>query len=70
METGGVRPINWDIPTCILYGEKDQLTSWLPITTFADRIGARLTVMKDGEHWFHTPGQMEFWDNWIIESIK
>lgn len=63
-------PIKWSIPTCILYGEKDNLTSEETISEFADRIGAALTVMKDGEHWFHTDTQMNFLDNWIRNSLN
>ena len=48
-----------------IYGEKDNLTSIETISEFAERIGASLTVMKDGEHWFHTEEQMEFLDDWI-----
>ncbi|MDD6095319.1 MAG: alpha/beta hydrolase [Clostridia bacterium] len=63
-------PIEWSIPTCILYGEKDNLTSIETVSEFADKIGATLTVMKGGEHWFHTDAQMEFLDNWIKKSIQ
>ena len=63
-------PIKWHTPTCILYGEKDNLTSKETIFEFADKIGATLTVMKDGEHWFHTNEQMQFLDHWICNSIK
>lgn len=38
-------PIRWDNPTCILYGEKDQLTSKETISEFARRPVAKLTVM-------------------------
>ena len=62
-------PIKWSISTCILYGENDHLTSRETISGFADRIGAELAVMEDGEHWFHTNEQMEFLDNWIRNSI-
>lgn len=58
-------PIVWTVPTHILYGEKDNLTSLDTVSAFARQIGADLTVMKDGEHWFHTPEQMEFLDRWI-----
>jgi predicted alpha/beta hydrolase family esterase len=61
--------ITWNVPTSILYGEKDHITSLDTITSFANKINARLTVMPDGEHWFHTREQMEFLDNWIIENI-
>ena len=62
-------PIEWDIPTHILYGEKDNLSSVETVSGFADRIGATLTVMKDGEHWFHTEEQMSFVDRWISRFI-
>ncbi|MGN0508899.1 MAG: alpha/beta hydrolase [Ruminococcus sp.] len=62
-------PIEWNIPTCILYGEKDNLTSIDIMSAFATQIGAMLTVMKSGEHWFHTNEQMGFLDNWIRNSI-
>lgn len=61
--------IRWSIPTRILYGAKDHLTSMETVTEFADRIGAELTVMEDGEHWFHTDEQMRFLDAWIGNSI-
>ena len=63
-------PIAWRIPTCILYGERDHLTSGETISGFADRIGADLTVMEDGEHWFHTEEQMKVLDQWISSSIR
>lgn len=63
-------PIAWSIPAYILYGEKDNLTSIDTISAFAKQIGASLTVMKDGEHWFHTDEQMKFLDNWISNSLN
>ena len=59
-------PISWHIPTHILYGENDNLTSQETMSAFAMRIGAELTVMQGGEHWFHTEEQMHFLDNWIM----
>ena len=61
-------PIKWNIPTCILYGGKDHLTSRETIFEFTNQIGATLTVMENGEHWFHTDAQMKFLDNWISTS--
>ena len=61
--------IKWSIPTCILYGGKDHLTSRETISEFTERIGANLTVMEDGEHWFHTEEQMKVLDHWIRNSI-
>lgn len=58
-------PIQWTTPTYILYGSKDHLTSLDTIQSFARGIGAPVTIMEGGEHWFHTKEQMEFLDQWI-----
>ena len=63
-------PIKWNIPTCILYGGKDHLTNRETVSEFAHRIGADLTVMEDGEHWFHTAEQMKVLDHWISNSTR
>ncbi len=62
-------PIVWDIPTGILYAENDNMTSMDTIMKFANKIGANLTVMKNGEHWFHTEEQIIFLDNWFKKFI-
>lgn len=53
-------PTFWTVPTHILYGENDDLTSFKMICEFANRAGATLTVMKNGEHRFSTAEQMRF----------
>ena len=58
-------PVAWRVPTRILYGEKDSLTSMETISAFAAQHGAELTIMPGGEHWFHTAEQMRFLDDWI-----
>ena len=62
-------PIRWTVPTRILYGDRDFLTPPETMSAFAARIGAQLTVMPGGEHWFHTPEQMAFLDRWIKEPF-
>lgn len=63
-------PIVWNVPTDILYAEKDHLISKETIYDFARSHQAIVTVMKNGEHWFHTEKQMEFLDNWLMECLK
>ena len=58
-------PIRWDVPTQILYGKNDNLTSYETVHAFAEKHNAVLTVMEGGEHWFHTEKQMQFLDDWI-----
>lgn len=60
-------PIKWNAPTAILYGSKDNLTSFETISAFAEKHNAKLTVMENGEHWFHTEEQMQFLDDWIVK---
>lgn len=62
-------PITWNIPTSILFGAKDHLTAYDTVSAFASKIGAELTVMEDGEHWFHTDAQMAFLDKWFKRNI-
>ena len=62
-------PIYWNIPTEILYAEKDNMTSINTMTKVSKKINANITVMPGGEHWFHTKEQMDFLDNWIKINI-
>lgn len=62
-------PIIWNIPTHILYAENDNITSLETMMNFANKIGATVTIMNHGEHWFHTEEQMNFLDNWFRKFI-
>lgn len=59
----------WTIPTAILYGAKDNLISYGTVSDFALKHDISLTIMENGEHWFHTEEQMQFLDNWLIELL-
>ena len=58
-------PIQWRVPTAILYGSGDALMPRETVEAFARRTGAALTVMENGEHWFHTEEQMQVLDGWV-----
>lgn len=58
-------PVRWTASTKILYGGKDDLTSLETISRFAKTHNADLTVMENGEHWFHAEEQMKCLDDWI-----
>ena len=45
-------PVNWSVPTCILYGDKDNLTSQEIIHKFANDVDAELTIMQNGMLFF------------------
>ena len=61
-------PIEWIIPTQILYGSTDNLTTLETMQEFANKVEATITVMEGGEHWFHTNEQMQFLDRWIAST--
>ena len=58
-------PITWKIPTEILYAGGDHLVSRQSVDRFAAEHGAGLTVLENGEHWFHTEEQLAFLDGWV-----
>ena len=58
-------PVWWNVPTEILYGSADELTDYETIVAFAKVHRAGLTIMNGGAHWFHTPEEMAFLDDWI-----
>ena len=62
-------PVRWAVPTEILYGRNDELTSYETIRTFTRAHGARLTVMEEGAHWFHTEEQMRFLEEWMKGTL-
>ena len=62
-------PLKWNKESYILYGEKDNLTSLETIDGFAKETASHLTIMKDGEHWFHTDEQLKFLDEWIKNTL-
>lgn len=59
----------WDVPTRILYAGRDELVERESIDDFVKRFGAELTVMEEGEHWFHTEEQLKVLRQWIREGL-
>ena len=62
-------PLNWHTPTAILYAGHDNLTSRDTITAFANAHQASLSVYEPGEHWFHTPDQLDAMTRWEKSEI-
>lgn len=60
---------NWRCPTAVLYAGQDNMTSRETVERFAAAHGAALTVMENGEHWFHTPEQLAVLQSWERENI-
>ncbi len=55
----------WNVPTRILYGGHDELTERSVAEKFTKHFNCHLTVMEDGEHWFHTPEQLKVLNQWV-----
>ena len=62
-------PIQWNIPTEILYAEKDNLTSRKIVDTFVTGHNANLNVLKNAKHWFYTDEQTAYLDEWMKNAI-
>jgi len=60
----------WDSPTDILYAGGDHLVSRDTVEAFARRFGCGLTVLEEGEHWFHTPEQLAALEAWTRRALE
>jgi esterase/lipase len=54
----------------ILYGANDDLQSQENMQEFVKKFGCELTVLEDGEHYFHTDEQLERYRKWMEEEGK
>lgn len=57
-------PVHWHTPTQVLYGDADNMTSYDVIEAFRRESGAHLTILAEGEHWFHTEPQLAALQEW------
>lgn len=62
-------PIIWNVPTEILFAGNDNLVSRQTVNEFISNHNTHLTVMENGEHWFHTDEQLAFLDSWMKKAI-
>ena len=62
--------INWNKKTFVLYGNKDNLQDENIIKNFCNDFNCSLTILENGEHYFHTEEQLEFYKNWIDKVIR
>ena len=60
---------NWNKNTCILYGDKDNMQDKGTIKKFADNFNCELDIIKDGEHYFHTEEQLNYYKKWLKRSV-
>lgn len=83
IETSFDEPLSWDYLEYVknhplsfhnkievLYGDRDFLVDRNTMETFAQNHHVHLTIMKDGEHWFHQEDQLAFLKNWVLQYIE
>ena len=62
--------VRWQSPTAILYGSEDNLCELEVISTFSDKFACELEIMEKGEHYFHTPEQLNIYRTWLGKHIS
>ena len=60
---------SWVAPTYILRPEVDLIVSDEVGHDFISQHQCQVTIMPDGEHWFHTPEQLAFLKAWEENTI-
>lgn len=61
---------HWNVPTHILYGSADNLCERDRIEHFTPFFGCDLTVLEAGEHFFHTPEQLQYYERWLETALS
>ena len=60
---------NWNKKTFVLYGNKDNLQNENIIKDFCNNFNCSLSILENGEHYFHTEEQLKLYGNWIDKTI-
>lgn len=61
--------VTWKNPTSILYDSEDNLCEFDVVSEFVKKFNCDLQVMEQGEHYFHTEEQLEFFRQWLKKHI-
>ncbi len=59
----------WNSPTSILYGLKDDLCESKTLFDFVEKFHCDIIIMEQGEHYFHTKEQLEFFKEWLKNKL-
>ena len=57
--------VNWNKETFILYGNKDNMQEQSIIKEFSERFNCKLSILENGEHFFHTEEQLNYYKKWL-----
>lgn len=61
--------MNWNKNTYILYGDSDDTQNFNTIKDFSDKFNCNLSILVNGEHYFHTKEQLKYYENWLNKII-
>ena len=61
--------IKWNKQTNILYGNKDNMQEQTIIQDFSNKSNCELSILENGEHYFHTEEQLEYYKNWLDKVL-
>lgn len=59
----------WNKNTSILYGSKDNMQDENIIKNFTKKFDCKLSILENGEHYFHTEEQLNYYKKWLSEII-
>ncbi len=62
--------VEWNKETFILYGNKDNMQEKSIIQEFSERFNCKLTILENGEHFFHTDEQLNHYKKWLDKAIS
>ena len=62
--------VNWNKETFILYGSKDNMQEQSIIQEFSDKFNCKLSILENGEHYFHTEEQLNYYKKWLDKAIN
>lgn len=60
----------WNKKTYILYGNKDNMQDENIIKNFVNQFNCELAILENGEHYFHTEKQLNYYKNWLDKIVK
>ena len=61
--------IKWNKQTNILYGNKDNMQEQTIIQDFSNKFNCELSILENGEHYFHTEEQLDYYKNWLDKVL-
>lgn len=62
--------VNWNKETYILYGSKDNMQEQSIIQDFSNKFNCKLSILENGEHYFHTEKQLDYYKSWLDKTLR